>query len=226
MLSAAGAEPTPSSQRMQTSLDLGRKKWAKLSGRGRALLSALVNARSQLDFVGAGANWGALRGAPETPLLYYIAPRDCGGPFPCSHVVGDVHGSLPTSFRRLLHRAGARRGVASRFASRAGSGGGGCAGRARGGRAGDAGSGRRAPPPRREGGAPTATAAIPPPRLCHHRHRRTRLWSILPARHIVRPASPQAAKLPARTADRCTLSLLAYACEAGAPTFSHQMHTL
>jgi len=59
---ATGQEPTPSSQRMITSLDLGGKKWAKLSQRGRAAMSSIANARSQLDFVGSGANWGALEG--------------------------------------------------------------------------------------------------------------------------------------------------------------------
>lgn len=60
MASAAGSEPTPSSQRMVTSLDLGRRKWAKLSQQGRALLSSIVNARSQLDYVGSSANWAGL----------------------------------------------------------------------------------------------------------------------------------------------------------------------
>jgi hypothetical protein len=60
MLSAAGIEPTPLTQRMVTSLDLGRKKWAKLSQQGRALLSSIVNARSQLDYVCSGANWAGL----------------------------------------------------------------------------------------------------------------------------------------------------------------------
>jgi hypothetical protein len=59
MASASGSEPTLSSQRMVTSLDLGRKKWAKLSQRGRALLSSIVNARSQLDYVGSSANWAS-----------------------------------------------------------------------------------------------------------------------------------------------------------------------
>lgn len=65
MASAGGREPTASSQRMATSLELGRKKWAKASQRGRTLLTSIINTRSQLDYVSQSSNWGMLSGFTE-----------------------------------------------------------------------------------------------------------------------------------------------------------------
>jgi len=62
MLSPVGREPTPSSLRMLTSLELGRKRWVKFSQQGRAALSSHVNARSQLEYVRPAESWEGFAG--------------------------------------------------------------------------------------------------------------------------------------------------------------------